>query len=84
MGAYAVALALLHRQRTGEGRHVDTALAYTAMIHQSPFMQVYAGKRWDEPGCREPPSASGNRPSGPARTRPMSSAKSAWGTALQH
>jgi crotonobetainyl-CoA:carnitine CoA-transferase CaiB-like acyl-CoA transferase len=49
MGAYAVALALLHRQRTGEGQHVDTALAYTAMIHQSPFMQVYAGKHWDEP-----------------------------------
>jgi crotonobetainyl-CoA:carnitine CoA-transferase CaiB-like acyl-CoA transferase len=49
MGAYAVALALLHRQHTGEGQHVDTALAYTAMIHQSPFMQVYAGKRWDEP-----------------------------------
>jgi crotonobetainyl-CoA:carnitine CoA-transferase CaiB-like acyl-CoA transferase len=49
MGAYAVALALLHRQRTGEGQHVDTALAYTAMIHQSPFMQLYTGKRWDEP-----------------------------------
>jgi crotonobetainyl-CoA:carnitine CoA-transferase CaiB-like acyl-CoA transferase len=48
MGAYAVALALLHRQCTGEGQHVDTALAYTAMIHQSPFMQVYEGKRWDE------------------------------------
>jgi crotonobetainyl-CoA:carnitine CoA-transferase CaiB-like acyl-CoA transferase len=48
MGAYAVALALLHRQRTGEGQHVDTALAYTAMMHQSPFMQRYAGKRWDE------------------------------------
>jgi crotonobetainyl-CoA:carnitine CoA-transferase CaiB-like acyl-CoA transferase len=49
MGAYAVALALLHRQRTGEGQHVDTALAYTAMLHQSPFMQAYTGKRWDEP-----------------------------------
>ena len=49
MGAYAVALALLHRQRTGEGQHVDTALAYTAMMHQSAFMQVYEGKRWDEP-----------------------------------
>jgi crotonobetainyl-CoA:carnitine CoA-transferase CaiB-like acyl-CoA transferase len=48
MGAYAVALALLHRQRTGEGQHVDTALAYTAMLHQSPFMQAYAGKRWDD------------------------------------
>jgi crotonobetainyl-CoA:carnitine CoA-transferase CaiB-like acyl-CoA transferase len=49
MGAYAVALALLHRQRTGEGQHVDSALAYTAMALQSPYMQRYAGKRWDEP-----------------------------------
>ena len=53
MGAYAVALALLHRQRTGEGQHVDTALAYTAMMHQSPFMQVYDGKRWDEPSGQD-------------------------------
>lgn len=53
MGAYAVALALLHRQRTGEGQHVDTALAYTAMMHQSPFMQRYEGKRWDEPGGQD-------------------------------
>ena len=49
MGAYSVALALLHRQRTGEGQHVDSALAYTAMTLQSPFMQLYEGKRWDEP-----------------------------------
>jgi len=49
MGAYAVALALLHRQRTGEGQHVDSALAYTAMTLQSPFMQMYDGKQWDEP-----------------------------------
>jgi crotonobetainyl-CoA:carnitine CoA-transferase CaiB-like acyl-CoA transferase len=48
MGAYAVALALLHRQRTGEGQHVDSALAYTAMTLQSPYMQMYEGKRWDE------------------------------------
>ena len=48
MGAYGVALALLHRQRTGEGQHIDSALAYTSMIHQSPFMQLYEGKTWDE------------------------------------
>ena len=48
MGAYAVALALLHRQRTGQGQHVDTALAYTAMTLQSPYMQRYEGKEWDE------------------------------------
>ena len=48
MGAYGVALALLHRQRTGEGQHVDSALAYTAMTLQSPFMQMYDGKEWNE------------------------------------
>ena len=49
MGAYSVALALFHRRRTGLGQHVDSALAYTAMIHQSPYMQLYEGKTWDEP-----------------------------------
>ena len=48
MGAYGAALALLHRQRTGQGQHVDSALAYTSMIHQSPYMQLYDGKTWDE------------------------------------
>ena len=48
MGAYGVALALLHRQRTGEGQHVDSALAYTAMTLQSPYMQLYQGKEWNE------------------------------------
>lgn len=49
MGAYAVSLALLHRQRTGEGQHVKAALAYTACTLQSPFFQDYDGKIWDEP-----------------------------------
>ena len=53
MGAYAVALALLHRQRTGAGQHVDTSLAYTAMTLQSPYMQRYEGKTWDEPNGQE-------------------------------
>ncbi len=53
MGAYAVALALLHRQRTGEGQHVDSALAYTAMTLQSPYMQLYKDQRWDEPRGQE-------------------------------
>ena len=48
MGAYGVALALLHRQRTGEGQHVKAALAYTACTLQSPFFQDYEGKVWDE------------------------------------
>ncbi len=53
IGAYSVALALLHRQRTGEGQHVDSALAYTAMTLQSPLMQRYEGKQWDEPRGQE-------------------------------
>ncbi len=53
MGAYGVALALFHRQRTGQGQHIDSALAYTAMTLQSPFMQMYEGKQWDETQGRD-------------------------------
>lgn len=49
MGAYGVALALLHRRRTGEGQHVDTALAYTATMLQSRYLHDYGGKEWNEP-----------------------------------
>ena len=49
MACYAVALALLHRRRTGEGQFVDSALAYTATMLQSGLLQGYEGKRWDEP-----------------------------------
>ncbi len=49
MGAYGVALALFHRQRTGEGQHVRAALAYTACTLQSLFFPAFAGKPWDEP-----------------------------------
>jgi crotonobetainyl-CoA:carnitine CoA-transferase CaiB-like acyl-CoA transferase len=49
LGGYAVALALLHRQRTGQGQHVDAALAYTAGLIQSQFLLDFEGKRWDEP-----------------------------------
>jgi len=49
MGAFGVALALLHRRKTGEGQHIDAALAYTATILQSPFLIDYPGKTWDEP-----------------------------------
>ena len=48
-GAYAVALALLQRQKTGDGQHVDAALAYTACTLQSVFLQDYEGKKWEEP-----------------------------------
>jgi crotonobetainyl-CoA:carnitine CoA-transferase CaiB-like acyl-CoA transferase len=49
MGAYGVALALLHRRRTGEGQFVNTSLSYTSLTLQSLFMHEYAGKTWDEP-----------------------------------
>jgi crotonobetainyl-CoA:carnitine CoA-transferase CaiB-like acyl-CoA transferase len=49
LGAYGVALALLHRRRTGEGQHFATGLAHTATLLQSPFMVDYPGVNWDEP-----------------------------------
>ncbi|MEX1022040.1 MAG: CoA transferase, partial [Dehalococcoidia bacterium] len=49
LGAYGVALAMLHRARTGQGQHVDAALAYTATLLQSSFLAGYDGKVWDEP-----------------------------------
>ena len=53
MGAYGVALALLHRKGTGEGQHVDMALAYTATMLQSSLIQDYHGKKWDEAGGQD-------------------------------
>jgi crotonobetainyl-CoA:carnitine CoA-transferase CaiB-like acyl-CoA transferase len=53
LGAYGVLLALYHRQRTGEGQHVRSALAYTAAMLQSPYFNRYAGKTWDEPRGQE-------------------------------
>jgi crotonobetainyl-CoA:carnitine CoA-transferase CaiB-like acyl-CoA transferase len=49
LGAYAVALALLHKRQTGEGQWVNGALSYTACTLQSLFLQDYAGKTWTEP-----------------------------------
>jgi crotonobetainyl-CoA:carnitine CoA-transferase CaiB-like acyl-CoA transferase len=53
MACYGVALALLHRRRTGEGQFVDSALAYTATMLQSALLQDYTGKQWDEPHGQE-------------------------------
>ena len=53
MACYGVALALLHRRRTGEGQFVDSALAYTATMLQSALLQDYTGKAWDEPHGQE-------------------------------
>lgn len=45
MGAYAVALALHERNRTGKGQSVDSGLALTAGILQSPYFLDYEGYR---------------------------------------
>lgn len=49
MGAYGVILALLERERTGEGQLVTTSLVATAGTLQSAFLYDYDGKQWDEP-----------------------------------
>ena len=48
-GAFAVALGVFHKLRTGKGQHIQTALVETASYHQAAFLQEYAGKVWDEP-----------------------------------
>ena len=43
MGAYAVALALHERHASGQGQAVDSGLALTASLLQSPFFLAYQG-----------------------------------------
>ena len=45
-----VALALLHRRRTGKGQYVSNALIYGGTLLQASLLQDYTGKRWDDPG----------------------------------
>ncbi len=52
MGAYAVALALHERNRTGNGQAVDSGLALTAGLLQSPYFLDFAGHRRQEPEGR--------------------------------
>jgi crotonobetainyl-CoA:carnitine CoA-transferase CaiB-like acyl-CoA transferase len=49
MGAFAVIAALLHRDRTGDGQHVTTALTRTAGTLQSPFFYEFTGQNGDVP-----------------------------------
>lgn len=53
LACYGIALALLHRSRTGEGQFVDSALAYAATMLQSALLQDYPGKQWNEPHGQE-------------------------------
>jgi crotonobetainyl-CoA:carnitine CoA-transferase CaiB-like acyl-CoA transferase len=47
--ALGVMLALLHRDRTGEGQMVNCSLSQVATMHQVPFMIGHAGRTSDEP-----------------------------------
>ncbi len=49
LGAYAVALALHERNRTGKGQSVDSGLTLTACLLQSPYFLDYQGYRREEP-----------------------------------
>ncbi len=53
MGAYAVALALHERSRTGRGQSVDSGLALTAGLLQSPYFLDFVGHRRAEPEGRD-------------------------------
>jgi crotonobetainyl-CoA:carnitine CoA-transferase CaiB-like acyl-CoA transferase len=50
LSAFAILLALYHRQRTGQSQDVHASLAHTCTFHQVPFMVDFASRRWDEPG----------------------------------
>jgi crotonobetainyl-CoA:carnitine CoA-transferase CaiB-like acyl-CoA transferase len=43
-GAFAVALGVYHRLKTGHGQHINISLAETATYHQAAFLLAYAGK----------------------------------------
>ncbi len=46
---FGAALALYHRQRTGEGQHVSASLVQTGTYHQTPYMLDYKGHVATEP-----------------------------------
>ena len=53
MGAFAVALALHHRNRTGQEQAVDSGLALTAALLQSLYFLDYPGYRRADPEGRD-------------------------------
>ncbi len=53
LAAFAIGLALYHRARGGGGQAVEVSLAQTGTYLQTPFLQLYPGKSWDEPSGQE-------------------------------
>lgn len=49
LGAFATALALYHRLRTGQGQRACTSLVQAGTYHQAPYLLDYAGHVADEP-----------------------------------
>jgi len=49
LAAFGIGLALFRRMRTGRGQAVEAALTRTATLLQAPYLQLYAGKTWNEP-----------------------------------
>jgi len=53
LGAFAVGLGLFHRQRSGEGQHVETSLVAAATILQTALIQTHDGQVQDAPSGPE-------------------------------
>lgn len=53
LAAYGLMLALIHRQRTGEGQHVETSLTNAAIALQSGQFVDYEGMSRNEQGATE-------------------------------
>jgi crotonobetainyl-CoA:carnitine CoA-transferase CaiB-like acyl-CoA transferase len=47
---FGIAMAMMHRRRTGKGQWINSALIYSATMLQSGMMQAYEGRRVNEPG----------------------------------
>jgi crotonobetainyl-CoA:carnitine CoA-transferase CaiB-like acyl-CoA transferase len=80
LAAFATALALFHRTRTGPGQRVEAALAYTATLHQSLYLHDFAGKSWGEPSGPETSGTGPGQPFDPSSARPIGR-QSLWRTA---
>ena len=54
LGAFAVGLALFHRERSGEGQHVETSLVAAATVLQAALIPIHDGPARDAPSGPHP------------------------------